>query len=289
MKALATRARQHLAYLKDKPSEIYFHFEIRHASPYKRPPLHQTMMVDDQKVMYLPIAKNACSSLKRIVAELGGLQIGGHEDIHHKLDNENTGLMFFNRNDEDIETALSQSGWMRFVILRDPLERLVSAYIEKFVVNRMAPGVRITCDPVLMRRRKLGFLRDKDYRRGITFRSFVQDIVSQPPNLLDPHWRPQAQYLKAFPYTHLYRIEGLHRLVFDLSDHIGCDIQIPVSNVSRASDQGHMTVPGASELLPGDLPAPERLSVDSFIHGTLRRQLLKYYAKDVELYASSLP
>lgn len=287
MKNYAIRAAQNFYYLRRQPDEKFFHFEIRHNSPFKRPPLHQTIMVDGVKIMYLPIAKNACSSLKRVVAELGGLHLDRSEDIHRKLDNENTGLMFFNRDDEDIRTALSQSGWMRFAIIRDPLERLVSAYVEKFVVNRLSPDVKITCDPVLMRIHKLGWLRDPDYERGVTFRSFVKDIISQPPDRLDPHWRPQSQYLKAYPFTHIYHIDDLDLVARDLSDHTGKDIHIPRSNVSRNSDQTELYVENAADLLPRDLPSPERISVSSFAHGKLRRRILAYFTEDLELVAAT--
>lgn len=244
-------------------------------------------MLDGYKIMYLPIAKNACSSLKRVVAELGGLHLDRFEDIHRKLDNENTGLMFYNREDEDIITALGQPGWMRFVTIRDPLERLVSAYVEKFVINRLSPDVKITCDPVLMRRRKIGWLREPDYERGITFRSFVKDIVSQSPDRLDPHWRPQSLYVKAFPFTHIYDIDDLDMASRDLSDHTGKDIQIPRSNVSRNSDKNELEVENAADLLPRDLPSPDRISVSSFVHGKLRRQILSYFAEDLYLLAKA--
>jgi hypothetical protein len=286
MKTIATKLFQRLAYLRKQPSEKYFHFEIRHPSPFKRPPLHQTIMVDDLKLMYLPIAKNACSSVKRITAELGGLSIADNEDIHRKLDNENTGLLFVNRSDDDIYHALEQSGWMRFVILRDPLERLVSAYVEKFVVNRLNPGVTITCDPVLMRRKKVGWLRADDYERGISFAEFVEDILSQPPYLLDPHWRPQSEYLRNFPHTHIYNLKNLGVLLHDLSRHIGQEIKLPRLNASRGGNWETIHVNGAAHMLPGDLPNPNHISVDSFLDGKLRDRVVSYFEKDIELVKS---
>lgn len=285
VKDCVIRIGQKFSYFKHQPDSKFFHFELRHGSPFKRPPLHQVIMLDDLKIMYLPIAKNACSSLKRVVAELGGLHLNWTEDIHRKLDNENTGLLFFNRDDEDIRTALSQPGWLRFAIIRNPLDRLVSVYVEKFIINRLSPDVKITCDPVLMRTYQLGWLRHRDYERGVTFRSFVTDIISQSPDRLDPHWRPQSQYLKAYPFTHIYHIDNLDEVSRDLSDHTGKDVQIPRSNVSRNSDQSELHVENAADLLPRDLPCPERISVESFAHGQLRSQILSYFAEDFELFA----
>src|SRR6056297_620687 len=287
MKKAVLRAAQRIAYFKKAPDEKFFHFELRHPSPYKRPPLHQVIMLDRHRLMYLPIAKNACTSLKRLTAELGGLTLKPKEDIHKRLDNTNTGLMFVNREDADIEHNLAQPGWMRFVVIREPLERLVSAYIEKFAVNRQQPGVKITCDPVLMRTFKAGWLREEDYERGITFRQFVSDILAQHPNRLDPHWRPQAQYLKNFPPTHVYRMHEMEKLARDLSEHIGQCVNVPHANMSRNSGVSDICITGAADMLPRDLPSPSELSVHSFITGDLRTQIEAYFAEDIALYSAA--
>ena len=281
------RAAQRLTYITRRPDEKRFDFERRHRSPFKRPPLQQVMMLDDIKVMYLPIGKNACSSTKRAMALLGGLSLDQSEDIHRTLDDQNTGLIFANRDDDDIREALLETDWMRFAIIRDPLERLVSAYVEKFVVNRLSRDVRITCDPVLMRTLKLGWLREQDYERGISFRVFANDIMAHPPNLLDPHWRPQSQLMKDYPSTHIYHIDDLDILSRDLEAHIGRPVQIPRSNVSRFSGQCDTDAGSAADSLPGDLESPQHLSVSRFFDDTLRRQVLAYHAEDLELIARS--
>lgn len=278
------RVAQKIDFLRRK-SEIMFPQPVgRHPSPFKHPPLDQTVMVDDLKIMYLPIAKNACSSMKRLVAELGGVSLASDEDIHQKLDRASTGLLFANRSDDDINHALSEPGWMRFVMFRNPIDRLISAYIEKFVVNREGSGVSITCDPVLMRTMKLGWLRKQDYRRGITFRSFVEDILSQPPNMLDPHWCPQSEYLKPFPYTHIYDLKALEDLARDLENHVGKKVEMPRLNTSRKSDADKIHVNGALDLLPKDLPSPESISEESFLDEELNNRILHYFADDIEIY-----
>lgn len=287
MREAVLRAAQRVAYFKKPPDEKFFHFELRHPSPYKRPPLHQVMMLDHHRLMYLPIAKNACTSLKRLMAGLSGLTLRPKEDIHERLDGTNTGLMFVNREDADIEHNLAQPGWMRFIVIREPLERLVSAYIEKFVVNRQQPGVKITCDPVLMRTFKAGWLREEDYERGITFRQFVTDILAQSPDRLDPHWRPQAQYLKHFPPTHVYRMHEMEKLARDLSEHTGQHVNIPRANVSRNSVASKVYAAGAADMLPHELPSPSKLSVHSFINGDLRTRIEAYFTADIALYSQA--
>lgn len=142
-----------------------------------RAPTSQAMLVDELNLVYLPIAKNACSSLKQLVAALGGVELGPDEDIHIKLDTNRTGLQFADRSEEDIRQALTAPDWMRFAVIRDPFDRLVSAYVEKFVLHRDEPRIEETVGPAY--RAVFGHedLTPGDMARGITFREFVEFIV----------------------------------------------------------------------------------------------------------------
>lgn len=242
------------------------------------------MMVDDLRLMYLPIAKNACSSLKRLVAGLGGLQLRKGEDIHHKLDSENTGLQFEDREDHVIRAALSNPDWMRFVAIRDPLDRLVSVYVEKFVLNRNIPDQRPTIGPVYQAVLGREEVTDEDYDRGLTFREVAEYILAEEPARLNGHWRPQSEYLGRIPFTHLYDVKRLHYLAEDLSAHIGRKIELPMMNVSRDRSSELVYNQWAPDARPGDLPTPKKLSIESFLPDGLRCQLEEYYATDLTLH-----
>ena len=253
-------------------------------SPLKRPPTCQAMMVDDLKLIYLPIAKNACSSLKRLMASLGGLELRKGEDIHHKLDAECTGLQFEDRDDHEIRMALSDPDWMRFVVLRDPLDRLVSVYVEKFVLNRTIPDQVPTIGPAYQAVLSKNDISSDDYDRGITFREFAEYILSEEPERLNGHWRPQSEYLGQIPFTHLYDVKRLDRLAQDLQSHIGRDIALPRMNVSRERNTDLIYHKWAPDARPADLPTPKKLSIESFLPDGLRSRLEQYYATDLTLY-----
>ena len=263
----------------------YYHFDEDHiTSPFKRVPLRQAMMVDDLRLMYLPIAKNACSSLKTLVAELSGMTLAPEQDIHAVLDHDPNRLVFLNRDDADIHAALSAPDWMRFCVLRDPLDRLVSVYVEKFVKNRHAPGMRITCDPVLLRALNTWHLDDADYDRGITFRTFAQDLLNELPQRLDPHWRPQSLFLDHIPHTHLYTVDMLGVLKSDLEAHLGTVLDLPHKNRVRLDKTGSQSGACVADTLPGDLEAPEKIDISRFMDAPLRAQLSEYYAHDLTLF-----
>ncbi|MFP7674148.1 sulfotransferase family 2 domain-containing protein [Marivita sp. S0852] len=268
------------------PSFVPAHpYDFSHVpSPLKRPPTCQAMMVDDLKIIYLPIAKNACSSLKRLVANLGGVELQDGEDIHHKLDANDTGLQFEDRTDNDIRRALSDPSWMRFVVMRDPLDRLVSVYVEKFVQNRTIAGQAPTTGPVLEAVLGKEDLTPEDFDTGITFREFAEYILSERPERLNGHWRPQAEYLGHIPFTHMYDVKNLEQLANDLRGHIGQDIDLPRMNVSREAAKKPIYDTHAPDKRPTDLSNAKHLSMESFLPPDLRSRLEEYFATDVTLH-----
>lgn len=248
-----------------------------------RSPTSQAMLVDDLKLVYLPIAKNACSSLKRLVASLGGVELEPGEDIHIKLDSNRTGLQFADRTEEDIRDALSTPDWMRFVVIRDPFDRLVSAYIEKFVLHRDEPRIEETVGPAYRAVFGHDDLTQEDFERGISFREFVEFIMRQDPRDLDSHWQPQSEQLGHIAFTHLYDVRELDALAADLQAHIGQEIDLPWMNASRDAADARVSVPGACDLLPSDLEDPARIDLDSFLPADLRGRIGQYFAMDVTL------
>ena len=248
-------------------------------------PLAQTMILRDERVIYLPIAKNACSSLKTLMAELGGLPpLERREDIHVKLDTERTGLLFKDLPDAEIEAALTEPGWFRFAVVREPFDRLQSVYIEKFVKNRAVPGQWIHTAPVVARVRDVAEPGPEEMARGITFAEFLGDVLSMPPEQLDPHWRPQALSFERVAYTHLYTLGALDLLAEDLSRHLGRPALLPEKNRSRETGAAGHHVEGAAHMLPGDLPNPSQIDTDSFFDAGLRRRVEHVFAADLTLH-----
>lgn len=243
------------------------------------------MIVDEHKLIYQPIAKNACSSTKRLVADIGGFNLkkvqGG---IHHTLDSQNTGLQFKDRTDDEITIALNDPSWMRFVIYRDPLDRLVSAYVEKFVQKRSSPREWKTTTGVIQAIFHKEEPTEEDFEHGVTFREFAEYILAENPAHLNSHWQPQTFYLGNIPFTHMYDIKALDRLETDLQDHVGKRVKIPRRNVSRGKQSEAEYLSVAPDLLPRDLGDAKNLTADSFLAPDLLVRLTEYYAADISIY-----
>ena len=250
-----------------------------------RSPTAQAMIVDAHKLIYLPIAKNACSSTKRLVAQLGGLTLERGQDIHTALDQNNTGLQFKDHSADHIKHVLAAHDWMRFMVFRDPIDRLVSAYVEKFVINRERPEQWETCSHVIKTVFGIDTPTAEDYEHGVTFREFAEYILAHDPQQLDSHWQPQIFYMGHVPLTHLYDVKSLELLEADLRDHIRADIVLPRVNVSRDESDTHIYRKHAVDLLPQDLDDAKSLSLSSFLPQDLHSRLLEFYAADVSTYS----
>ena len=264
----------------------YYHFDYPYGlPPYRSFPLKQAMIADPARVIYLPIAKNACTSLKTLMADLGGLADARKaKGIHRLLDGEKTDLLFLHRRQAEIDARLADPDWMRFVVLRHPIERLVSVYVEKFVLHRLVPAAGITIDPVILRSTGKWGLGQADYERGISFRQFAEDVLREDPKRLDPHWRHQSLVLDHIPFTHVYTTDHMGVLKADLEAHTGGAIDLPHKNRARDGSEVAATGPCLADALPGDLDTPQKVPPAQFLDADLKTRLEAHYAQDILLY-----
>ena len=251
-------------------------------------PQLQVMTLPAARVLYLPIAKNACTSLKTLMVELSDLPAPRRaavlRDVHGVLDAEETGLQLKDHPEERARAMLAAEGWLRAAVLRDPVERLVSAYVEKFVIRRERK--RIATAPVIAAIRGVAEPGDADFARGIRFAEFLEHVCASPPEALDPHWRDQADSFAAGIWTDLYAIEHLGLLAADLSARLGRPVRI--GGLNRARPEPKRVLPGAAALWPADLPEPERLAPESFVDAAARARIEARCALDATLHRAAL-
>ena len=90
-----------------------------------------TMMVSEShKLLYIPVAKCACTSLKSMMVRLAGVdrpEIAIELGVHLVTDHFNTGVQLKDKPIELAREILASDQYFKFSVIRDPFERLVSA------------------------------------------------------------------------------------------------------------------------------------------------------------------
>ena len=168
--------------------------------------------------MWFLIPKAASTSVLQLLAKMTNLEIDpllirGNESL----------ALFKKLNDYPPERAyefLTDKEWTRAIILRDPLERLLSAYLGK-AVRRMK---RI--DGWYFKKQCCSMWHHikQCYAHNFTFREFI--VMTN--RCYDRHWRPQYELVDDWKYIN-YIIDFKHlanatkRLLLKLKDHSNVD------------------------------------------------------------------
>ncbi len=251
-------------------------------------PIAQVFLSKDARVIYCPIGKNACTFLKRQIVRISNVEFQDFllPDIHRLTDHTNTGLQLSDYPREEIESLIGDPEYFRFAVLRHPEERLLSAYTDKFIKNREDPAhiqhTRSVVQPVQLSEG----LPELDYRRGITFRAFIEFITSQEPGTLDPHWKPQKLYLTGISWDHFYMMDEINALVSDLERRTGKKLPRRSENTT-ASGHGDAH-PGAMDLLPTEIETLPAIGKASFWDDHLQGLVREFFAEDYSLCARTL-
>jgi len=243
-------------------------------------PLRQVFVSQRAKVIYCPIGKVACSFLKQQMVRISDVENPDWilQDVHFRTDHSYTGLHLKDYTPQEALSIISSPEMFRFAVLREPGARLLSAYMEKFVINRTMPNnifhTRSVVEPV---QRALG-RTDPDFEHGVTFRQFITEVTSRPPRELDPHWRPQCLYLEGISYDRIYDFEEIDEVVSMLEARSGRRLPRQPSNVT-GSGLGRFQ-PGAADLLPSQIEAIGQISHESFLQDDLQKAIKEYYQAD---------
>ena len=162
------------------------------------------------------------------------------------------------------------------------LERLVSAYLEKFVYKRHSERNLLHTRPVIT---AVQGRADIDLQRGISFDELLEYILGQDPFELDAHWRPQHLYFKGVPHiSRIFRLDNIGELENYLLEHHEVNVRLGHENSTAKSD---IHLPEASDMKAHELDNCGAINPNSFRATPNAETILEYYRKDFELYRSS--
>ncbi|MCC0177659.1 sulfotransferase family protein [Waterburya agarophytonicola K14] len=193
------------------------------------------------KFVYCPIPKVACSSFKRFAVELSDLEnkqevLNLPPKLFHAYVDHN--LSFFANYLHQRETAmalLDNPDYFKFAIVRNPWDRLTSAYLNKFVKpidikQSSSPGKQVV----------EAYYQDKDlpvdYSRGITFKEFIEYLLTHQNKEIDGHWQPQSMFINQNKFDYLGRIETLGTDFGAIAEKIGVEANLGWANRSKRAE-----------------------------------------------------
>ncbi|MEM9098280.1 MAG: sulfotransferase family 2 domain-containing protein [Pseudomonadota bacterium] len=239
------------------------------------------VVLQQSKVIYFPIAKNGTSSLMTMMQQLSRPN-DRPRFIENPHDLAGTGMLLADLLDAEKREVLDDPTGFKFVVLRDPFDRLASAYIDKFVLTRLA-SENVHSPPVVGALRGQPDPTPETLSHGISFSEFVAYIVERPSETLDGHWRRQSDYVADLKGLRFYSIDGFDLLAYDLCHYIGLEVEIPLRNQTARCDAIALAEDLSNEM-PDVLETLDGLIKDRLYTPELRTAVANYFADDLELF-----
>jgi hypothetical protein len=257
-------------------------------------PLNSLLVSQKHRVIYTPIGKNANTTLKRMFVRLSGHPNTAEildGDVHSYLVSHATGLSLCDYTPGEAAGILGDGRYFRYVVLRDPLLRVVSGYLEKFVVNPQplgrhgeAPIVTGSAIDWIYRLRS----ERPDYGRSVSFQEFVAYVTNNDDSRLDVHFKSQEAYLEQQSFDFVGVLEQMGRLTGVLESRFNQKIEMEHYN-SSARKKPLLRRRGQENLLPAQIRAQRALPhASELLTKEIARQLKIRYARDHELWHEAL-
>ncbi|XP_069780719.1 carbohydrate sulfotransferase 14 [Narcine bancroftii] len=236
-------------------------------SSQRRTLLKHILVNDEYKFLYCYVPKVACSNWKRVIKVLSGALDNVHVQI--KMDHKNDLVFLGDLKSNEIKYRLKH--YYKFMFVRDPMERLLSAYRNKFgevVEYQRRYGMEI----VRRYRKNIGQSKGDD----VTFSEFLQYLVDEDGETMNEHWMPVYNLCQpcAVRYDFVGSYEQLHSDAHYVLQNIGA------SDIVEFPERQAWYKPVTKEILHYYLcKVPQELLYD----------LLPKYILDFSLYAYPLP
>lgn len=183
----------------------------------------RTIVVPDHRILFLPIPKAGCTSVLWLLAELAAVPLKSftYSDmaepspalVVHDMNRWRDENRFSKYEDDERERILTEEGWFRFTVVRNPAERLWSAWQSKLLFREPRFTATFGDEPWFPRvpERPSDLVED--------FRRFVGALETDPPH--DVHWAVQHELVEQLPLEHVGRVEELGETLRLLRAHVG--------------------------------------------------------------------
>lgn len=233
--------------------------------------LARTYIAPERRVLYISVNKNACTSLKWMMADLAGEDLSAFS----------SGLMPFVSDDEAVHDPRQwkvarpltkamkrrtwaeihpDNGWFVFGVVRDPRLRFFSAWQNKILMENPVT-TQWRSEPWFPRHPVTEQTIIEDFAR---FTEFMEQNPGHKLRAKDGHFRSQVTMLMqhVVPYSRIYEISEIGQLRADLSAHLKAvgrprELYLPRANHTPLRARGALFDNGVRESI-------ERMYADDF-------------------------
>ncbi|WOJ95053.1 sulfotransferase family 2 domain-containing protein [Congregibacter variabilis] len=184
-----------------------------------------------------------------------------------------------------VEESIRSDQFFKVIVVRDPYDRLVSAFVDKFCTTEAGkPWVQ-----QVIRQVNAGVSNGGASAATITFSQFVDYLSKQNLSKVDEHWRPQSCVLQDVSPDQIVSLDSLAAGLRSLEDRFNFTTPLVVSKRRQSNEYDGMSEAGLGDV---DNVALMQLkansgafpSKNSFYDDSIRDKVLRLYADDFFLY-----
>ncbi|XP_071958510.1 carbohydrate sulfotransferase 9-like [Antedon mediterranea] len=234
----------------------------------------QNIFVEDKfKIMYCSIPKTGCTNWKRLFLVLRGLFRSTSDIQQTAVHTPKFHTTLKSKTRDEIATILKT--YKKFMILREPFSRILSAYRNKFEENnRMSILLRNSFVPKIIRKYRTKPEQTKGIK-SVTFREFINYLADTSNGLLtDPeeHWR--EAYRLCYPCEIDYDYYGHFETLTEDSTYIikalNLSIEYPQSTNPTNSSETSILEEYYSQISSGEIEKlKDRYRIDMLLFDTV--------------------
>ena len=202
-------------------------------------------VLPNHKLVYVSVPKSASTSIKMVLSRLLGRR-PSLEEVHRRRV---SGLLSpFEIGPAKFHRLVTDPAALRFTFVRNPYDRLVSAWADKFRGRPLRPGNAFV-EQYLAQHLHIDPALPGEGDDELSFADFVTYATKTAENRLDAHWQVQDDIvaMPGFVYDVVGHVETFNSDILPVLDHVGADdalrraTRIPQRKTARRSWQDYYT------------------------------------------------